>query len=347
MEPAIFILYLLFFSFLISKIPFFRKSAIGKNLLIILFFIKVCAGITYAKFYTLPKYYPGADTWRFYRLSANETNWLLNDPIAFTKDLFTYSYSKSGNLFSGENSYWNDLKSNIVIKMMAVINVLTNNSYYTNIIVFNFIFLFGIVALFKLFNEIYPGKKWFIVAGVFLLPSTLFWCSGIHKDGLILSAAGMIIYTFYKSLKIKFSIKRIVIIFLCLLILFSLRNYVLFALLPALLAWWLCEKYPGRNIKIFVTVYTICIAVFFVVHLVFPSINFPSYITNKRNEFLLLEGGSKVTMRQLEPNFISFLFFIPNAVDMAFLRPHPNEIKNFSFIPAVVEIIFLLFLLFI
>jgi hypothetical protein len=96
-----------------------------------------------------------------------------------------------------------------------------------------------------------------------------------------------------------------------------------------------------------VTVYTICIAVFFVVHLVFPSINFPSYITNKRNEFLLLEGGSKVTMRQLEPNFISFVFFIPNAVDMAFLRPHPNEIKNFSFIPAVIEIIFLLFLLFI
>jgi hypothetical protein len=132
--------------FLISKIPFFRKSAIGKNLLIILFFIKVCAGITYAKFYTLPKYYSGADTWRFYRLSANETNWLLNDPISFTKDLFTYSYSKSGNLFSGENSYWNDLKSNIVIKMMAVINVLTNNSYYTNIIAFNFIFLFGIVA---------------------------------------------------------------------------------------------------------------------------------------------------------------------------------------------------------
>ncbi|HKG67892.1 MAG TPA: hypothetical protein VKA92_03415, partial [Segetibacter sp.] len=303
--------------------------------------------ITYAKFYTLPKYYPGADTWRFYRLSANETKWLLNDPVAFTKDLFTYSYSKSGNLFSGENSYWNDLKSNIVIKMMAVINVLTNNSYYTNIIFFNFLFLFGIVALFKLFNEIYPGKKWFIVAGVFLLPSTLFWCSGIHKDGLILSATGMIMYTFYKSLKIKFSIKRIIIIFLCLLILFSLRNYVLFALLPALLAWWLCEKYRGRNIKIFATVYTICIAVFFIVHLVFPSLNFPAYITNKRNEFLLLEGGSKVTMRQLEPNFISFVFFIPNAVDMAFLRPHPNEIKNFSFIPAVIEIIFLLFLLFI
>lgn len=345
METAIFILYLLFFSFLISIIPFFKKSGIGKKPLIILFFIKVSAGITYAKFYTLSRYHGGADTWRFYRISVNETKWLLNDPVAFTKDLFTYSYRKSGNLFSGENSYWNDLKSNIVIKMMAVINVITNNSYYTNIIVFNFLFLFGIVALFMLFHEIYPGKKWFIIAGVFLLPSTLFWCSGIHKDGLILSVTGIIIYTFYNCLKLKFCTERILIIFLCILLLFSLRNYVLFALLPALLAWWLCEKYGGSNIKIFATVYTIGIAIFFLTHLVSPSINFPSYIISKRNEFLLLEGGSKVTMRQLEPNFMNFVFFIPNAIDMAFLRPHPDEIKNFSFIPAVIEILLILFLL--
>jgi len=345
LETALFIFYLLFFSFFISIIPFFKTSAIGTRLLIILFFIKILAGVAYAKFYSLPKYYEGADTWRFYRLSLDETNWLLHNPPAFAKDLFIYSYNRSGNLFSGENSYWNDLKSNVIIKMMAVINVFTNNSYYTNIIFFNFLFLFGLVALFRLFHEIFQKKKWFIISGIFLLPSALFWCSGVHKDGFILSATGIIIYTFYKGLETKFSLKRIIIIFLCVLVLFSLRNYVLFALLPALLAWSLCEKYSYRSIKIFATVYIIGIVFFFIIPLVFPSINFLSYITNKQNEFLLLEGGSKVKMRHLEPTFLSFVLFFPDAADMAFLRPHPNEIRNFGFIPAVIEIMLLLFLL--
>lgn len=346
MESAIFIFYLVFFSFLISIIPFFKTSRIGKLTLIILFIIKIFAGIAYAKFYALPKNYEVSDTWRFYKLSIAETKWLLQDPIAFVQDLLIYSYDKSGNVFSGENTYWNDLKSNVVIKMMAVINVFTNNSYYANIIFFNFLFLFGLVALFRLFYHIFPDKKWLIITGIFLLPSALFWCSGIHKDGLILSATGMIIYTFYKGIGEVFSLKRVFIILLCSLLIFSLRNYVLFALLPALLAWSLCEKkHSGGNINKFAIVYITGIAVFFIIPLVFPSLNFLSYITEKQNEFLLLEGGSKVKMRQLEPTFVSFVLFIPYAADMAFLRPHPNEIKSLAYIPAVIEVILLFFLL--
>ena len=165
-------------------------------MLIGLFLIKIISGIAYAKFYSLPKYYSGADTWRFYRLSLNETKWFLNAPFAFIKDLFVYGYDNSGNVFISGNSYWNDLKSNVLIKLMAVMNVLTHNSYYTNIVLFNFIFLFGLVAVFKIFDQIFPDKKKIIILGVFLLPSTLFWCSGIHKDGLILSAAGLLVYSF-------------------------------------------------------------------------------------------------------------------------------------------------------
>lgn len=346
MQTAIFIFYLIFFSFLISIIPFFKNSAIGQKLLIILFLIKVFAGVAYAKFYTLPKYFAGSDTWRFYRWSIDETKWLLQDPFAFARDLFTYGYNKSGNLFSGENSYWNDLKSNVIIKIMAVINIFTKNSYYADIIFFNFLFLFGLVALYKVFYKIYPNKKFFIIAGVFLLPSTLFWCSGIHKDGLILSATGIIIYAFYKSIEIKFSIKRVSIILFCILVLFSLRNYVLFALLPALLSWSLCKKkYASGNINRFIIVYVAGATFLFIIPLIFPSLNLLSYITNKQNEFLLLEGGSKVKVQPLQPTLVSFVLFSPEAVDMAFLRPHLNEIKNFSFIPAVVEVLLLSFLL--
>lgn len=345
MPIVIFIFYLIIFSFFILSIPFFRNSQIGKSTLLFLFSIKIAAGIAYAKFYSLPKYYNGSDTWRFYRLSLDETKWLLHDPIAFAKDLFIYNYHKSGNLFSGENTYWNDLKSNAIIKLLAIINVFTNNNYYTNIIFFNFLFLFGLVALFRLLYQIFPTKKRLIIIGIFLFPSALFWCSGIHKDGLILSALGAISFLFYNALSCGFTLKRIGAILICFVIVFALRNYVLFLLLPAIFCWWLCKKYPGKNIVIFASVYTIGIAGLLTVASAFPSINFLKYVANKQHEFLLLKGGSKVNLPLLQPTIKSFALFFPNALDMAFFRPHINEIKNLSYIPAFAENIILLFLL--
>jgi len=345
LQILVFIIYFIIFSLFLTIIPFFNKSGIGKRTLIILFFIKISAGVAYARFFSLPKYYPTSDTWKFYRYSTDETKWLIHNPAAFVKDLFIVNYNKSGDLFSGQNTYWNDLKSNVIIKLMAVINVVTNNSYYTDIIFFNFLFLFGLAALFKVFIQVFPGKKWFIIAGIFLLPSTLFWCSGIHKDGLILSSAGLIIYAFYKGFKSRFKIRRILLIVLCMLVIFSLRNYVFFALLPSLLAWWLCERYKGKNLEIFGLVYSAAIIFSIFIPFIFPSINIFLFISNKQHEFLLLEGGSKVDVPKLEPHFTSFISFLPYAVDMAFFRPHLTEIKNISYIPAIIESLLILLLL--
>lgn len=345
MQVAIFIFYLIFFSFLVSIIPFFKASGIGRFSLVALFIIKVCAGVAYAKFYTLPKYYSGSDTWRFYRISLDETKWLLHNPLDFLKDIITSPYAESANFFTGQNSYWNDLKSNIIIKLMAIINVVTNNSYYADIIFFNFLFLFGLVALFRIFHDISPDKRIFIIAGVFLLPSTLFWCSGIHKDGLILSALGLIIYAFYRGFESKFTVGKVSVILLCMLLIFTLRNSVFFALVLSLSGWWMCEKYKRKNSIIFTSIYIAAIILGIIISSIYPPINIFSFIANKQHEFSLLEGGSKVNTPQLLPTLKSFISFIPNAVDMAFLRPHVNEVKNLSYIPAIIENLFFLSLL--
>lgn len=345
MAAATFIFYLLLCCRFILVFPFYKKSGIAIWQLIALFLLKVFAGIAYAKFYSLPKYLAGSDTWKYYKLSLHETAWLKHDPIAFAKDIFVYGYSKPGNLFSGHNSYWNDLKSNVLIKIMAVMNVITFNSYYTNIILFNFIFLFGMVALFRVLLSLYPTKKYLLIATIFLLPSTLFWCSGIHKDGLILSATGLIIYCFNKSIETQFAFKRILLMLLCALLIFTLRNYVLLALIPALLCWWLSHKKPSKSNLVFVSMYSIGVILFFMLPLLFPSINLPLSVANKQNEFLQLNGTSAVTSTPLQPGLRSFISYLPTALDMAFLRPHITEVKNFSYIPAAIEVIFVLIIL--
>lgn len=344
MQIALFIFYLLLCCYLISIITFFRNAPISSGKIITLFIIKILAGVAYAFFYTLPKYYAGSDTWRFYHLSVKETDWLKKEPFAFLKDLFIYGYNGSGNLFAGGNSYWNDLKSNVLVKLMAIFNVITLNSYYTNIILFNFLFLFGIIALLKLLIPLYPEKTNILICVIFLLPSTLFWCSGIHKDGLILSATGIIIYYFYKCLKTTFSLKRIIVIIICLLLIFALRNYVALALLPALLCWWYSEKKPSQSRMVFSAIYALGIIAFFVLPEIFPSLNFPLFLAQKQNEFLQLKGTSAVTSTTLLPSVKSFLSYLPTALDIAFLRPHITETKNLSYIPAAIEIYLLLVL---
>jgi len=341
LEVLTFIFYFILFSFLLTKINFLKNSGIEKIPLITLFSIKIIAGIAYAKFYTLPRYYSNSDTWRYYKLSIPEKKWLLTNPLEFIKDLFVYGYDSSGNLFSGQNTFWNDLKSNILVKMMAVMNVFTFNSYYSNIILFNFIFIFGLVALFRVFYSLFPHKKWLIIAGIFLLPSTLFWCSGIHKDGLILSALGLIIYVFNNFLKDKITVKKFFLVLFLLLLVFSLRNYILFALLPALLLWFLCGKFPHHKTILIIGIYLVGVSLFFLLPLAIPALNFPSFIVNKQLEFLQLEGGSEIKTQPLNPSFQSFIYYLPYALDIVFLQPHVTSIKNLSYLPAIGEVLLL------
>lgn len=341
LEVIIFLFYLVLFSFLITKISFLKNSGIGKTTLISLFVIKICAGIAYAKFYRLPKNYPTSDTWRFYRLSLAEKDWLLAEPVAFIRDLFTFGYSQSGNLFSGKDTFWNDLKSNIPVKLMAVANVFTFNSYYSNIIIFNFLFLFGLIAIFRVFQQLCPNKKWLILAGVFLMPSVLFWCSGIHKDGLILSALGITIYCFSKLIGNKTNAKYFLSIALCGLLVFALRNYVLFAVIPSLLLWILSDKFPQQKTLIVAGLFLTGIILFFTLPLVIPALNFPTYIAIKQQEFLQLEGGSEIITEPLKPTINGFLSYFPKALDMAFLQPSINNIKSASYLPAAIEALFI------
>ncbi len=301
--------------------------------------MKVFAGLAYAYFYSLPAYKPNSDTFRFFNYSLHETDWLLKNPVAFFKDIFSYGYHDAGNIFIGENSYWNDLKSNIIIKLLAICNVFTRKSYHADIIFFNFLFFYGLIAFYRLMNEIFPNKKWLLLLAIFCMPSFLFWCSGIHKDGLLFSALGLVFWYFHQSLKQGFNFKRSIAIIFCLVLIFTLRNYVCLSLMLVLAGWCLSHRF-NNSIKPFIVLYVSAIIVFFFTSLFSPPLNLPQYVSVKQAEFMQLSGGSSVNVQKLEPTLKGFLSYFPSAVDMALFRPHISEIKNKSYLPAIAEIIF-------
>ena len=336
MSSLVFILYLFIFCYIITRIKFFTKAGLDKGTLIFLFCIKVFAGLLYAKYYLLPANYPGSDTYRFFRSSLVETDILLKNPFLFFKELFTHQYNNSGNIFIANQSYWNDLKSNIIIKLLAIINVFTFKNYNAAIVFFNFLFLFGLVGFYKLIQDLVPTNKWLLVIGIFFIPSFLFWSSGIHKDGLIFSAIGIVLWQFHVSLKNKFTVKSVFIILTSMVLIFGLRNFIFFILLINLIAWSFSYK-SGKIFVVFGLVYLIALILFFASTFVSPKINLPNYVVIKHQEFSQLSGRSSFTTKELKPTTKSFIKYLPTALDVVLLKPHFNEIKNKTYLLAFIE----------
>jgi hypothetical protein len=341
LDSLIFAAYLICFCFLITKIPFFKKSGLNKYWLIGLFLLKIFAGCAYGYFYSLPAYIQTSDTWKYFDLSKTETTLLLKDPLEFIKRLFSYSYNSAGNLFIANNSYWNDLKDNIIIKFLAVINVFSFKNYYADVIFCNFFFFFGCIAFYRLLKEKITANTLVLIAFVFCIPSFLFWCSGIHKDGFIFMVIAVFIFYFNEWMKGKKLSPKWIIFIICALILFALRNFVLLLLIPSLFTWYLCNRYPQKKIIIVAGIYGFVIVLFFISKFISPAIDFPAYIITKQNEFKLLGGNSQLILPALVNNLAGFVKFLPYSIDTAFLRPHINETANTLYLPAIAENIFM------
>ncbi len=333
-----FIIYLIVFSWLITRLRFFINTGLPKNTIIFLFFIKIAAAVIYFQFHSLPAYKDRSDTWKFYNNSLTETKLLKADPVKFITNFFQSNYNDNGGLFSAQNSYWNDVKDASIIKLMAVFNLFTGGNYYTNIIFFNFLFFIGMIAFYRLLKSIYPDKYYSLIIAIFLIPSFLFWCSGIHKDGLLFSAIGLMFFCFHRLLNKVRCIQSIVIIITCLLVIFFLRNYFVMVLLPAMLVGTVISLVPKQKTFILLVSVVAGMALIFSLKHIHPSLDIPQYIAEKQHQFKALEGNSDIDTDLLKPNFKSFIYALPAAIDLGFFRPHPDE-KGMMSVFASVEII--------
>ena len=123
------------------------------------FAVKALLGLLYG--YVFLNYYNGDDTWELFRLSLAETDLLLNNPRLFFTNEFTPANAIATGNSIGEviAIYLNELQYVLLVKSMAVINLITRGHYYVNVVVFNAIVFFGHYWLFKLMADLFPAKK--------------------------------------------------------------------------------------------------------------------------------------------------------------------------------------------
>lgn len=350
MGYLLFFIYLGFFCWLLNKIKFIKNTGIGERTIIILFLLRIVAGIIngYINLY----YYPGTDIAFFHQEGINEYHILLSDPREYFTNLFKYHQQNSG-LFDISDSFWNTLRVNLMVKLLSLFNVLSGGNFFINTIFYNFLIFLGSVAFYKIFIRLFPGKRSILIIALFLLPSLIYFTSGTHKDGLIFLGLGISCYNVYLIIRDGFSVKRLLLAMVGLCIIFLLRNFVLITLLPALVAWIIAERRKKFTLQTFIVVYLFSIVLFFNLGRLHPSLDMPQYVSTRQIAFVeIAKGGeSAININPLFPHFRSFLNNSPQALNHTLMRPYLTEKFTLLYIPAAVEIfiyevLFLLFLLF-
>lgn len=252
-------LYALLFCWMIYRFDFFKVPGISVKWLQVLFCLKIFTGfiliLIYSRFYTVRN---TTDAFKYYDDAKVIYAALYSHPIDYFRitlginsgaaDLFPY-YQKMNNWFLGDNyTLYNDSRS--VIRFNALVFPFSNNHYSVHIIVMCFISLCGLTALYKAFYPFFSTKKISLFFSVFLIPSVLFWGSGVLKEGLILFASGFLIYYFFKLLKNSYSVKNLFLFLLFCFFMLGIKVHVLFALIPGFIILFWHSKFPTPSIYI-------------------------------------------------------------------------------------------------
>ncbi len=348
MEYLLFVAWLVIFAWLITKIKFFTRTGLSNPQLISIFLLKVMAGIFYG---WIGIYYGGLaqmqDTWAYHFESIQEYHLLFNNPPEYFTNLFRDPYDTGvAGFFAGSDSYWNDLKGNVFIKVLSVFNILSFGHYYVNIIFYSFITLYGPLAIYRVMSDVFPGKKNSILLATIFIPSFLYWSSGLHKEGLIFTGISLVIYAIYFGIKEKkFGVRRLLSLLTGLLLLLALRNFIIVIIIPAIVAWLLANRRPKYGLRIFASLYLLYIILFFTVRYISPQLDFPQAVVNKQQDFIEIKGGnSTIPTKKLQPNAISFLKNTPQAINLSILRPNPGDVRHILTLAAALEITVLLLL---
>lgn len=349
----LFIFYSVLFCWLITRIKFFRKSGLPIQTLIVLFIIRIFSLLVgcYFNLYVLPV----SDSLTFHHMGIVEFNLLFKNPHEYFVNIFNSPYVHGySRLLDDSNSFWNNLRNNLIAKMLSVFDFLSFKNFWINTLFFNFFVFFGSVALYKVFISIFPKAFSQLLFCIFLLPSALFFSAMIHRDGLILLSLSMIVYhLFFLMRSHHLSVKKILSITLFLLLIFLLRNFVFLALIPALIAWILASRFPQKAFLSFAMVYVITTILFFTSGFISTKTNLPNYVAQRQQSFIKIGklGNSTLNVGKLKPTVKGFMINAPQAFNLVLMRPYLSRIGKLEFAPFaleifIMEILFFLFVIF-
>lgn len=293
-------------------------------------------------------YYDGGDTFA-YHTHGSRPLWeaIIESPLNGFRLLFVDGEYGPGIWDTASRIwYWNDPQSFFVIRIAAILDLLTFSSYSATAVLFAVIAFAGGWMLYLTMYSLYPSSHRWIAFAVLFVPSVVFWGSGIFKDTITLAALGAATFGFHRVvIQRRVRPGSIVLVLFSFWVIFSIKKYILLCFLPALLFWAVASylwRIPSVMSRLVVAPLTLVVASFLSYYAVTKvaeddvRYNVGSLAQTARiTAYDIRYGwgartgeGSGYTLGQLDGSWQSMLSLAPQALNTTLYRPYPWEVTN-------------------
>jgi len=342
-EIVLVIVYTLLFSTIIWFWKFFPHKRKAKRFLILLFWLKIVAGIAYGQYHI--NHVGGGDTYRYFNDGNLVFNTLKENPVKYFKLLTARSSGHIAPSIAPEiykMHVWNSSGNYAMVRFHALVRLFSFGFYNVHVVFMAFLVLSGLLALYKFLYDVNFKNNQALVAAIFLVPSVVFYGSGLHKESLLIAGFGFLLWAFDRLLRHDFQPASWIGFITGAILVYIVREFYLIALIPGLLAFVCIQFVKARKQLIFTLIIMLFWLAFFSLHNVFPAIDPLREMIAKQKEFLILQGHSRINISPLHYNLLSLIRHIPESIVNVMLRPFPQEAKSTGLIFYGIENIALL-----
>lgn len=350
MEILLPIFYTVLIIAIINRWRFFQLEGVSKAWINIAFLLKVVAGLAlwflYTHIYQNPdesdalRYFEDAMTIKKLWWENREVFWSFMTGQGTDNPQYADIYDKLVGWTSGYRyGLTNDCST--IIRINVVLGFISGENYHVHAIVMSWMGFFGLTAIYKTLHSLKLTSPRLLYICLFLLPSVLFWSSGLLKEGPLFFALGLLIYglgivnTNAKNPAAYF------VIALSAVMLIYIKEYVLFSLIPALLFLILVKLSGNRLIWIkFILLHLLLFAAAENARYFFQGGDFIYVLHKKQVDFqnvaLLTDAGSAIELPPVT-DALHFALNYPAAFVTTFFRPFLWESKNWMYAAFAVE----------
>lgn len=338
MELILSTIYLIIFGALLLRVPVVRDSGLSAPFLLLLFIIKVVAGIIYGSIHTLAL---GADTWGYFNYGELVYQSLFERPQDFFYMVFLpLEYPAPPHLAETAEhiSTWKDPSAYFLVRIQAMIRLFSFGYYSIHVIVWNFLSMIGLIALYRFMKCQFPSRNGLLLLFLFFLPGLTFWISGVHKEGFCVFLLGVFCWKLYHLKEKKSMGSALLVVLFSGLLLLLVRSYVLLLLIPAAACYLIYRNSVRFTALKFGLTYLVLAAMGLVLVPALSGVDILEYMIITQHNFVKhYYGNSDFAMPLLEANVLSFVKAAPSALLNSMFRPFPQDIFNWRLLLAIVD----------
>ncbi len=310
---------------------------------------KIVGAVALAFIYVF--YYGGGDTQNYFIGAKVLSNSFFTEPFNYFRLLLLDNNEIPSDLvhitnkiaFARASEEW------FMIKITSVLNLFSFNRYLISSLYISLIAFYGSWKMYKSFLFFFPKYHKATFIAIYLLPSVIFWSSGILKDTITFAALGIFFYQFINIFfKNKINIFKIIILITSSYVIYKLKAYIILGFLPAIfIALYINYKDRIRNKLIkqltapILFIIIIFAGYFLLSNLIESSNKYKVETLESRvqgfHSWHTTQGGSTYSLGEVEYTPVGIISKIPASLNVTYFRPYLWEARNITSLMGAIE----------